>query len=179
MSSTIYIMEAANLFAGEHDPENSKHLTLEELKLPDLQEVLIDHQPGGGKVGVEFAVGVEKLEPTFKLKGWDPFLLRQFGLGSPGRQRFTAYGVVRDKRTGRAIEAKAVMEGRLSRIAPETFQRGESMGHEYSINEVLHYEVHFDGQEELYWDFFTNTVRLGGEDRDPEVNNILRIGNAG
>ncbi|WP_276200174.1 phage major tail tube protein [Chelatococcus sp. XZ-Ab1] len=179
MASTIYIMEAANLYCGDHDPANSKHLTLEELKLPDLQEVLVDHQPGGGKVGVEFAVGVEKLEPTFNLKGWDPVLLRQFGLGSRERRVFTAYGVVRDKRSGRAIEAKAVMEGRLSRIAPAAFQRGEAMSHEYSINEVLHYEVHFDGAEEMYWDFFTNTFRLGGVDPDPEFNNILRIGNAG
>lgn len=179
MASTIYIMEAANLFCGEHDPENSKHLTLEELKLPDLKEVLVDHQPGGGKVGVEFAVGVEKLEPTFKLKGWDMPLLRQFGAGSPIRNRFTAYGVIRDKRTGRAIEGKAVIEGRLSQISPEAFQRGEAMAHDYSINEVMHYEIHFDGQEELYWDFFTNTVRLGGVDRDPEFNNILRISNAG
>lgn len=179
MASTIYIMEAANLFCGEHDPANSKHLTLEELKLPDLQEVLVDHQPGGGKVGVEFAVGMEKLEPTFKLKGWDMPLLRQFGLGTLGRNTFTAYGVIRDKRSGRPLEGKAVMEGRLSRIAPDAFQRGEAMSHEYAINEVLHYEIHFDGQEELYYDFFTNTVRLGGADRDPEFNNILRIGNAG
>lgn len=177
--NTIYIMEAANLFCGPHDPENSKHLTLEEFKLPDLQEILVDHQPGGGKVGVEFAVGVEKLEPTFKLKGWDIPLLRQFGLGTASRQIFTGYGVIRDKRTGRAIEAKAVMEGRLSRIAPDAFQRGEAMSHDHAINEVLHYELHFDGQEELYWDFFTNTVRLGGVDRDPDTNNILRIGNAG
>lgn len=176
---TIYVMEAANLFAGDHDQVNSKHLTIEELKLPDLQEVLVDHQPGGGKVGVEFAVGMEKLEPTFKLKGWDIALMRQFGLGSPLRRTFTAYGVVRDKRSGRGIEAKAIMEGRLSRIAPDAFQRGEAMAHEYAINEVLHYEIHFDGQEELYWDFFTNTVRLGGQDRDPEFNDILRISNAG
>lgn len=179
MASTIFIMEAANLFCGDHDPENSKHLTIEELKLPDLQEVLVDHQPGGGKVGVEFAVGMEKLEPTFKLKGWDMPLLRQFGMGSPGRRTFTAYGVIRDKRTGRAIEGKAIMEGRLSRIAPDAFQRGEAMAHEYAINEVLHYELHFDTQEELYWDFFTNTVRLGGVDVDQEFNQILRISNAG
>lgn len=178
MASTIYIMEAANLFCGDHDPANSKHLTLEELKLPDLQETLVDHMPGGGKVGVEFAVGVDKLEPTFKLKGWDMPLLRQFGAGTSSRNRFTAYGVVRDKRSGRAIEAKSVIEGRLSRIAPDAFQRGEAMSHDYAINEVMHYELHFDGAEEMYWDFFTNTLRLGGTDRDPEVNNILRIGGA-
>lgn len=175
--SNIYIMEAANLFVGNHDPQNSKFLTLEELKLPDLQETLVDHQPGGGKVGVEFAVGVEKLEPTFKLKGWDAPLLRDFGLGSTIRKTFTAYGVVRDKKSGKALEAKAIMEGRLSRIAPDAFQRGETMGHEYSINEVLHYELFFDGKEELYWDFFTNTLRLGGIDPDPDFNSILRISN--
>lgn len=179
MASNIYIMEAANLFCGNHDPENSKFLTLEELKLPDLQETLVDHTPGGGKIGVEFAVGAEKLEPTFKLKGWDMQLLRQFGAGRPGRQPFTAYGVIRDKRSGRAIEAKAIMEGRLSKIAPDAFQRGEAMSHDYSINEVLHYELFFDGKEEMYFDFFTNTVRLGGVDNDPDFNNILRIGNDG
>ncbi len=47
--------------------EELEILTLDELKLPDLQETLVDHTPGGGKVGVEFAVGVQKLEPTFKL----------------------------------------------------------------------------------------------------------------
>lgn len=177
--SNIYIMEAANLFVGSHDAENSKHLTLEELKLPDLQEALVDHNPGGGKVGVEFAVGIEKLEPTFNLKGWDPVLLRSFGLGSNLRQTFTAYGVIRDKRSGRALEAKAIMEGRLSKVAPGSFQRGEAMNHEYAINEVLHYELFFDGAEELYWDFFTNTLRQGGVDPNPEHNNILRIPNGG
>ncbi len=117
--SNIYIMEAANLFVGDHDPKNSKFLTLDELKLPDLQETLVDHTPGGGKVGVEFAVGVQKLEPTFKLKGWDAPLLRDFGLGTTKRKVFTAYGVVRDKKTGDALEAKAIMEGRLSKVAPK------------------------------------------------------------
>jgi len=175
--SNIYIMEAANLFVGDHDPQNSKFLTLEELKLPDLQETLVDHNPGGGKVSVEFGVGVEKLEPTFKLKGWDMPLLRSFGLGSTIRKNFTAYGVIRNKKNGKALEAKAIMEGRLSRVAPDAFTRGETMGHEYAINEVLHYELFFDGSEELYWDFFTNTLRLGGVDPDPDCNNVLRISN--
>lgn len=177
--SNVYIMEAANLFVGDHDPRNSKFLTLEELKLPDLQEAMVDHNPGGGKVGVEFAVGIQKLEPTFKLKGWDAPLLRIFGLGSTVRKLFTAYGVIRDKRSGRALEAMAVIEGRLSKVAPDAFKRGEAMDFEYAISEVMHYELFFDGNEELYWDFFTNTLRLGGVDPDPDFNSILRISNGG
>lgn len=177
--SNVYIMEAANLFVGDHDPRNSKFLTLEELKLPELQEAMVDHKPGGGKVGVEFAVGIQKLEPTFKLKGWDIPLLRVFGLGSTVRKVFTAYGVIRDKRSGRALEAKAVIEGRLSKVTPDAFKRGEAMDFDYTINEVMHYELFFDGHEELYWDFFTNSLRQGGIDPDPDFNNILRISSGG
>ena len=68
--STIYVMEAANLFAGDHDPTASKHLTLAELKLPTLQEMYQDHHAGGSRVQIEVAVGISKLEPTFKLNGW-------------------------------------------------------------------------------------------------------------
>ena len=104
--STIFVMESANLFAGDHDPTASKHLTLAELKLPTLQEMYQDHHAGGSRVQIEVAVGIQKLEPTFKLNGWDPDLLSQFGLGSSRQKVFTAYGVIRDKRTGVAIEAK-------------------------------------------------------------------------
>jgi len=175
MANTVYIMEQANLYCGDADPTNSKHLTLEELKLPELQETLVDHTPGGGKVAVEWAVGIQKLEPTFKLKGMDFALLRQFGLNNRQSQIFTAYGVVRDKRTSRAIECKAIIQGRLSKITPDAFQRGEAMSHDYGINEVTHYEVFFDGAEEMYWDFFTNTLRMGGIDTDAAVNQILRV----
>ncbi|HVR54266.1 MAG TPA: phage major tail tube protein [Pseudorhodoferax sp.] len=170
-------MEMANLFCGDHDPQKSKHLTLEELKLPDLQEETTDHTPGGGIGSIDIAVGgISKLEPTFKLKGWDPLLMREFGIGTSTAKRFTAYGVIRDKKTGRQFEAKAVLEGRLSRIAPDAFTRGDAMGHEYGISEVYHYELFFDGAEEVYFDLWTNTVRIGGEDRFATANRILRIG---
>ena len=118
MSGNLYVMEAANLFAGDHDPTASKHLTLSELALPALQEIFQDHHPGGSKVQVEIAVGIQKFTPTFKMTGWDPDLLVQFGLNSRSTNVFTAYGVIRNKRTGDAIEAKAIMEGRLGRSRP-------------------------------------------------------------
>lgn len=177
--STIYVMEACNLFCGDHDPEKSKHLTLQELKLPTLQEIYADHHAGGALVQIEVAVGIQKLEPTFKLGGWDPDLLGKFGLGSPAKNVFTAYGKIIDKRKGLAIEAKAVMEGRLGKIEPDAFQRGEFQGHEYAINEVTHYQLWFNESEKLYWDFYTNAWRVDGVDQNADTNRILRIpGNA-
>jgi len=134
--STIYIMEAANLFCGDHDPTASMHLTLADLKLTPLQEMYQDHHAGGSRVHIEVALGIQKLEPTFKLNGWDPDLLTQFGLGSARSKVFTAYGVVRDKRTGAALEAKAILEGRLGKIEPDAFQRGELQGHDTNARNV-------------------------------------------
>lgn len=171
----IYIMTAANLYVGDHDPEKSKHLTLDELALPSLEEIGVDHHPGGAKIGTEFTVGVQKLEPTFKLNGWDPDAMAQFGLGSRHRNRFTAYGEITEQRTGRAIEAVAVLEGRLGKVEPDAFKRGELQGHEYAIKSVTHYSLIFDGKEIYYWDFFTSKWRVNGADENADTNRILRI----
>ena len=176
MSSTIYMMEAANLFCGDHDPSLSKHLTLAELKLPDLQAIYADHHPGGARVAIELEVGIQKLEPTFKLNGFDPDLLTQFGLGARAKNVYTAYGVIVDKRLGTKIEGKAIIEARLGKIAPDAFQRGELMGHEYALNEVTHYELWFGGAPKIEWDFFTSVWRIDGVDQDADTNSILRVG---
>jgi P2 family phage contractile tail tube protein len=173
--STLYVWEAANLFVGDEDPTKSKHLTIMSLKLPTLEELLQEHHAGGARVQIEIEVGVKKLEPTFKLVGFDPDLLVQFGLGSKARKAFTAYSVIRDKRTGQAIEGKAIMEGRLSRIAPDEYKRGDLMGNDYAINELTHYELYFNRKEKFYWDFFTNAFRVDGIDTNADENAILRI----
>lgn len=173
--STVYLMTAANLFVGDHDPTKSKHLTLSELKLPDLQEIFADHHGGGSLAAVEFAVGMEKLEPTFNLAGFDPDLLTEFGLSTRYRNVFTAYGVITDQRSGREIEAKAIIEARLGRVAPDAFQKGEMQGHEYAMNSVVRYELWFDGREKIAWDYFTNLWRVDGVDQNANVNRILRV----
>lgn len=175
MSATIYVMTAVNLFCGDHDPSNSKHLTLSELKLPDLQGIYADHHAGGAIAAIEVELGVQKLESTFKLNGIDPALMTQFGLGSKSKNVFTAYGVVVDKRTGRNIESKAIIEARLGRVAPDAFTRGELMGHEYALNEITHYELWFDGSEKIAWDFFENLWRVDGVDQNADANSIMRI----
>ncbi|MDP1642712.1 MAG: phage major tail tube protein [Phenylobacterium sp.] len=176
MASAFYIMEAVNLFAGDHDPSNSKHLTLDEFKLPDLQEMFQDHAPGGAPVQVEIGTGmIQKLEPTFKLKGFDPDLLAQFGLGSNKLTRFTGYGVMRNARTGEGVQSIATIQGRLGRVAPDAQKRGELNGHEYTINQVMSYELEFAGRELFAWDFFTNKLRVNGVDQNAESNRLLGI----
>lgn len=173
--STLYVIEAANLFCGDHDAQNSKHLAIQELKLPTLQAIYSDHHAGGARVQIEIEVGVQKLEPSFKLVGFDPNLLVQFGVGTKLKRLYTAYGQVLDRRTGQSMELKALMEGRLGKVEGDAFQRGELMAHDYAINEVTHYELHFNGQEKLYWDFFSNSWRVDGVDENAAQNTILRV----
>lgn len=174
--STIYVMEAANLFCGSHDPSASKHLTLSELKLPDLQENYTEHHPGGSRVGIEINTGIQKLESTFKLTGFDPQVLAQFGLGTKQSKFYTAYGVILDKSTGENHELKAVFQARLGKVAPDAFSRGDVQGHEYSLNEIMHYELWFKNEEKVFFDFFTNTWRIDGVDQNAVANGIMRIG---
>jgi P2 family phage contractile tail tube protein len=175
MAGTIYVMTAANLFCGDHDPTKSKHLTLDEMRLPSLEANYGDHAAGGALFGVEFELGMKKLEAGFKLKGFDPDLLVQFGLGSRVRNVFTSYGVILDKRTGRSIESKAIIEARLGKVSPDAFKRGDLMGYDYAMNEIMSYQLHFDGKEKIYWDFFTNAWRVDGVDQNLDENRILRV----
>lgn len=174
--TTMLVTEAMNLFCGTGDPSASKHLTLAEIKLPDMTEVFADHNAGGGRFGIEIGVGIEKLGATFKLNGDDPALLSQFGLGTRTSEIYTGYASVLDKRTGKSQEMKAVMEGRLGKVAPDAFQRGELKGHEYAINSIMHYELYYDGKEKFYFDFFANTWRVDGVDQNADLNSNLGLG---
>jgi len=175
MSGTFYTMQAVNLFCNDLDPNEHKALTIAELKLPDLTEKYQDHHAGGALVAIEVPLGVDKLEATFKLNGIDPNLLVAFGLGSQVRRTFTAYGVVMDQKTGQSIEAMAIFQARLGKIAPDAFQRGNLMGHEYSISSIVHYEFWFNKAPKIEWDHFTALWRIDGVDQNADANAILRI----
>jgi len=173
--NTILMMEEVNLFCGDHDPSASKHLTLTEIKLPALQEKFVEHHGGGARVAIEVNVGIEKLECTFKLNGFDPDLLVMFGLNTKMKNIFTAYGVVRDKRTGAATEAKAIIEARLGKAENSALSRGSITEGDYALNEITHYELWHDGNPKVVWDFFENRWEIDGVDENADVNRILRI----
>jgi hypothetical protein len=173
--SNLYIMEAANLFAGDHNPQSSNHLTLQNLKLPGLEEQFTDHAAGGAPVAIEIDTHIGRLEATFNLLGWQPRVMTLIGQSARNRQTFTAYGLIRNRRTGEPMEGMAVMQGRLGRVNPTDFNRGTNQVHEYAIRSIVHYELKMGGEQIYFWDFFTNVRRVGGEDLNFDLNRILRI----
>lgn len=175
MANSIYVMEAANLFCGDSDPSLSNHLTISDLKLPGLEENYVDHIAGGASVGIEVDTHINKLESTFNLAGWSPEVMTMIGRSERAQQVFTAYGVIRDRRSGIAMEGKAIIGGRLGRVNPQAWKRGDLQHHEYSIRGIVHYELYMDGTEIYNWDFFLNQKSIGGVDVNFDVNQILRI----
>lgn len=172
MPRTLIYMESANLFVGDEDPTNEKALAIEEVKLPDLTGKFVDHMPGGSPVAIEIQVGIDKLEPSFKLKGFDADLVSRFSYGTGARMNFTIYGNMVDLRTGVQSEGQAIINGRLGKVASDAFKKGEVQSADYAIQEVVRYEVIMGGQELVYFDFFEGIWRTPRGNNDVQRRNI-------
>ena len=193
MAQTIYVMESANLICGDTSgatfegsgmpaPGISTHLVLQELKLPGLEENYVDHAPAGAPVAIEVPTHFNKLEATFNLAGWDPNVMGLLGQEDVPHQVFTAYGLIRDRRTAAALQAIAVMQGRLGRVNPTAFSKGNLMAHEYSIKSIVHYELWMqlaagnnEPTEIYWWDFFLTRLRSGQTELTNDLNRILAV----
>jgi P2 family phage contractile tail tube protein len=177
----IYTMEAANLFCGADSlaAQGSNHLSIAELQLPTLEEQFQDHRPGGAPVAIEIDMQLNRLEAGFKLLGFNPQVMGLIGSWQPADNFFTAYGLVRDRMTGSAIQAVARLKGRLGRVAPDNYTRGSPLHHGYTIRGITHYEFVLGGTQIYYWDFFTNQRIVNGVDQNADLNNILSTGSVG
>ncbi len=176
----IVLQEACNLFVGDDGPDNSKHLNLDSIKLPDLEE-LTESFYGGGAIGaVEVGgMGLKALEATFKLKGWDEQAMSQFGLNRRTLFPYTVYGVARDKNGNAPIEVKAVMRARMTRVMQDEIKRGSLMNTDFALKEMLTYQLFFNKQEKYYYSYLTSEWRVDGVSQVSEENGILRIPTGG
>jgi phage tail tube protein FII len=173
--ATVYTMEAGTIYAGDAQPDQSNHLTMSEAKWPGMEENYVDHLAGGAPVGIEINTHFNKPEVTFTLAGWNPQVMKLLGSWSKDLQRFTLIGGIRDRLTGKLFAAKGEVWGRLGKAAPNAFNKGQNMAHEYAVKGVTHYELTFNGEQLWYWDFFTNSLIIGGVDRMAEMNAILGV----
>jgi P2 family phage contractile tail tube protein len=175
MSNSILMMEAANIFVGDDNPNASNHMSIQTLKLPNLEESYVEHNAGGAAVGMEFETHMNKLEATFNLAGWTPDVMTKIGRWSVEVQRFTARGAIRDRRSGKVSTALARMWGRLAQANATDFRRGDLMGFEYAIKGIHHYELIVGGRQLIYFDYFENARIIGGWDVNSEINAALGV----
>lgn len=185
MEFSTYTMESVNLICGDAGnsvtPGVSTHLVLRELKLPGLEEHMVDHAAGGAWVQIELPMFVNKLESNFNLAGWQPDVMRLFGTNSRILQNYTANGLIRDRATGAALQARAIMSGRLAKVNPTAFKKNDLMDFEYRIGSIVHYELWMaetagtDLVQIYNWDFFTSDFYVGERNINEEMITILAI----
>lgn len=176
MAATITIWTAANLFIGDDGPDNSKHLSLQNIKLPDWKEKSQEHHPGGGIAAINIGgLGFEAPELSFKLVGTDAQAKAAFGLGSRVGMPYTIYGELVDKRTARKIERKVVVFGRMTEVSEDEFERGKVTMQDHKITEITHFELYEDKKEVYFFDLWTSQWRVNGIDENAETRGILRI----
>jgi P2 family phage contractile tail tube protein len=180
MANELLIMDYANLFCGSAptDDTASNHLTLTEVKLPAMDTQYADHRAAGAPIYIEVGTGMARLECTFILVGFTPQVMMLVDSWESVKRNFYMYGNVRNQHTGQSIQAQAAFVGQLGRADPQNFRKGDVMHVNYSIRQIVHYEVGLAGDPIYYWDFFTNTRLNGGVDMNKEINQNLHISTA-
>lgn len=176
---SLFIQEAVTLFVGDDGPDNDKRLILTSVKLPTLEEKSQTHFAGGAIGEIEIAgLGLNPLEITFALKGYDPQSMSQFGLGQRRKQNYTIYGAIRDLKGDAPVELKVVLQGRMTRLEGDDLQRGELVGHSHTIKEILRYQCFWNGAEKYFYDFWNSAWRVDGVSQNADIRNILRTAGA-
>lgn len=188
MAASIYTMESVNMVCGDTGDQSapgiSTHLEISDLKLPAIERNYVDHTAGGAPIQVEVPMFINRLEATFTLAGWNPQVMGMVAQEARALKRFTAYGLIRDRRTNYSHQALALFEAQLGRVNPTNFRKGDLQHMEYSLRSIVHYELYLQEflaggpsqpTEIYFWDFFTSTWRVGGVNLNAELNTILAI----
>jgi uncharacterized protein len=156
----LYLLTAVDVRRAEQ-AGTSRATTISKLTIPAIKFLTAAHNPGGGVMGVDFALPrIEPVEPAMEVKGFDMDIFG--GLGTVDRWVFAA--AVRDKKTNRAVPARAIIEGAITEWEPDEASPEEFVGCTHTFKEVTHYEFHLDGQELWYVDFWERVLRSNGTD---------------
>jgi P2 family phage contractile tail tube protein len=130
-------------------------------KLPMLSKSGESFTPGGANGAIEIMTSAEALELQFSTKGVQPELVAQFGIGYGQRRTYTLLGALVDEyaadATGRVIQVRATVIGKMASADLEKFEGGGLPGTEYTIKSITKYSLHIGSTEVCRWD-----LMLGG-----------------
>lgn len=139
----------------------SRAITISKLALPAIKFMTTGHNPGGGVGEVNFVQPrIEAPEPKFDGKGIDTDAFKALGQ----RDRWVFAGAYRDKKSGKAIPSRAIIEATISSWEPDESDPSDFQGCSHVFSEVTHYELSLDGEELWYWDCWERVMRSGGVD---------------
>lgn len=169
--SALYLLTAVDVRRATQ-PDSSRAITIASLTMPSLTMATAEHNPGGGVGAVNFALPrIEAPEPAFNAKGIDTDVFS--GFGQVDRWVFAGAYQKRGPGGGKAVPARAIIEGAITTWEPDESDPAEFQGSSHTFNEVTHYELVLDGVELFYWDFWERILRFNGVDLFAEQRTAL------
>lgn len=176
-ANTVWSFEEANLFCGKEatDQSVSLHLKLSDVKLPAINEQYQEHRSMAGPVAFEINTILARLECTFTIVGVESQVYKMPYTWDENLMWFDMYGVIRDQLTGEIVKGHAQFHGKLGRVDPQAWRRGDLMHTACAIHGIRRYVLAFGDDQIYYWDFFTNTLIVGGVNRTADINQALHV----
>lgn len=165
----LYLLQAVDVRRASQ-PGNSRAIIISKLALPSIKFKTSNHNPGGGNGEVEFLQPrIEALEPKFEVKGIDTEIFN--GMGSVDRWTFA--GAYKDKKTGKSIPARGIIEGAVAEWEPDESDPAEFQGCSHAFKEITHYEFSLNDKSLWYWDWWERANGPAGKDSFAEIRQAL------
>lgn len=160
-----YILRNCSIFADRV----SKIGQASEITLPVPAEKMEELRNAGMVLPIDIPMGYEKLESSFKMTGFDPQVIKLFGLAVGQEREFMVTGALAHE-DGTIVNATAYIRGRLNKGSPGTWKPGEVGENEYSIT-LRYYRLEVGGDTLIEMDPFG--VSIGGVSQTAEIRAAL------
>jgi P2 family phage contractile tail tube protein len=175
MSADLKIIKGANIFSDEN-PDESFHLQLDEVAIPDLTKVYETHSPGGGFMQLDISMEMlEALVLPFKLVGIAASMLSKIGLNDGQPHTYNIFKDVHDMRTREQIRLMATVRGEMGSVKQDAYNKKGLSGFNYEVKAIESYRLDFGNQTIYDFDFFANRFLVRGADQFAKTNANLGI----
>ena len=129
-----------------------------EITLPVPTEKMEELRNAGMVMPIDIPMGYEKIEAGFKMSGFDPQVIKLFGLAVGTEKEFMATGALVHE-DGTVANATAYIRGRLMKHDPGSWTPGEMAENDYGIA-IRYYKLEVAGETIVEMDPFE--VKVGG-----------------
>lgn len=142
-----------------------------DVTLPVPQAKVEEMRNAGMVMPIEVMLGYEKLEASFKMPGFDPQVLKLFGLAPGVETPLMITGAAVDE-DGTTHSAVANVRGFTKQADPGNWKPGEMAENDYQFS-VRHYKLEIDGNPIFEMDAFD--VKIGGVSQYAGIRKALLL----
>jgi len=139
---------------------------------PPVPQAKVEEMRNAGMImPLEVRLGFEKLEFSFKMPGFDPAIIKLFGLKPGSENPFMITGALVDEDS---TERSAVMtiRGFLKQADAGSWKPGDQAENDYQVS-VSYYKLEVDGEELIEMDVFD--IKIGGVSQYGGIRNALLL----